>query len=69
MVPAQSLKEPYDLLRRTEPVTDEYDVLWTGPWVVDRGRRWWPTTFVLYRGVVYGTIFPSNPGVASSSAP
>ena len=50
------LKEFYVLLRRTEPVAGEYDVSWTGPWVIERGRRWWPTSFALYRGVVYGAI-------------
>lgn len=56
MASTSCLKEFYDLLRRTEPVAGEYDVTWTGPWVVERGRRWWPTSFTLYRGVVYGAI-------------
>ncbi len=60
MVDPAPLTAFYELLRRTEPVHGEYDVAWHGPWVVERGRKWWPTTFTLYRGVLYGTICTDN---------
>ncbi len=47
------LRRLYALLRRTEPIAGEYDVVWGGPMFV-RGRRgWFPTRFQLYGGHLY----------------
>jgi len=46
----------YSLLKRTEPVSGEYDVVWHGPYYVPRSRQWHPSHFMLYGGKLFCTL-------------
>jgi hypothetical protein len=46
----------YELLKKTEPTADEYDVVWDGPFWVDEKGLWHPTSFSVRRGVLHGQI-------------
>ena len=46
----------YSLLKKTEPIEDEYDVIWYGPYYVPRPRQWNPSHFMLYGGKLFCTL-------------
>lgn len=54
--PATRFAEVFGLLRGLQPLVDEYDVVWSGPWFVDRGR-WHASRFQLVLGKLYGTLY------------
>jgi hypothetical protein len=43
-------------LKKTDPVPDEYDVVWHGPYHVPRSRQWNPSHFMLYGGKLFCTL-------------
>lgn len=53
----KSLKIPlggiFSLLQELQPVPEEYDVFWHGPYFVPRSGQWFPSTFMLYRGTLF----------------
>lgn len=54
---ATRLARTYRLLKRTQPIVDEYDVVWAGPYYIPRRRLWCPSRFMLYRGTLYASLF------------
>ncbi len=51
-----NLTKLYSLLKKTDPVPDEYDVVWHGPYHVPRSRQWNPSHFMLYGGKLFCTL-------------
>lgn len=54
---AARLAAVYRLLKGTQPIADEYDVVWSGPYYIPRRRLWCPSRFMLYRGGLYASLF------------
>ncbi|MBI4730377.1 MAG: hypothetical protein HY775_12910 [Acidobacteria bacterium] len=54
---AEQLERLFALLTRTQPVVEEYDVVWHGPYYIPRRGRWCPSCFTLYRGTLYVGLF------------
>jgi len=52
----KSFTEFFDLLQETEPIPEEYDVEWWGPYFIQRSRSWLPTHFMLYGATLYGSM-------------
>jgi hypothetical protein len=50
------LFEFFKLLQKTEPIAEAYDVEWRGPYFIPRSGSWFPTHFMLYRGILYGSM-------------
>lgn len=50
----------YKLLRRIEPTDDRLDVIWNGPFWVEKEDVWRPTSLLLYRGVLRAHILLSH---------
>jgi hypothetical protein len=48
--------EVFDALHRLEPEKGESDIVWCGPWFVDRGR-WHASRFQLVLGKLYATLY------------
>src|SRR5262245_29582276 len=46
----------YALLRGLEPSEKRLDVIWNGPFWVEKKGVWHPTSFLLYRGLLRGQI-------------
>lgn len=61
-VPARSVptKEEllgfYGLLKGLEPTDDHLDLVWQGPLWIAREGVWHPTSFLLYKGILHGSI-------------
>ncbi len=51
-----NLTRLYSLLKKTEPLPNEYDVVWYGPYYVPRPRQWHPSHFLLYGGKLFCTL-------------
>lgn len=47
----------FALLQRLQPVPEEYDVLWRGPFFIPRSGQWHPSTFMLYRGTLFVSLY------------
>ena len=50
------LNRLFSLLKKTEPVPEEYDVVWYGPFYVPRPRQWHPSHFLLYGGRLFCSL-------------
>ena len=46
----------FTLLKKTQPVSDNTDVAWAGPFFIPRSGLWCPTYFVLYPGSLYSQV-------------
>lgn len=58
----------YQLLRQLEPTEDRMDVIWRGPFWVDRTGAWRPMSVVLRRGTLRGQIlFPGGPALMEAN--
>ena len=58
MTPLSSrLRRVFALLQMTQPVPDEHDVAWSGPYYIPRSGLWCPSRFVLYRGSLHAQLF------------
>ncbi len=53
---ARLLKDIFEVLRTLEPVADKYDVIWQGPYYIERAGVWRESSFMLYQGVLYTTV-------------
>jgi hypothetical protein len=42
------LRRVVRLLKRFEPLRDDSDTLWLGPYFIPRAGHWWPTSFLRY---------------------
>jgi len=51
-----ALKTLVELLAQTEPVTDNTDVAWNGPYYLAGRRRWASTYFSLYQKTLYASM-------------
>ena len=51
------LSRVFSLLQKTQPLPDEHDVVWWGPYFIPRAGKWCPTHFTLYDGTLYCRIF------------
>ncbi|MBN2569772.1 MAG: hypothetical protein JXB42_10130 [Deltaproteobacteria bacterium] len=54
---AQLLKKAFVLLKKTQPVSDEFDTVWAGPYFISRPKKWHPTRFLLYKDHLYCNEF------------
>lgn len=55
--PQTLLRRIFALLQRLQPVPEEYDVLWRGPYFIPRSGQWHPSTFMLYRGTLFVSLY------------
>jgi hypothetical protein len=51
------VRRVYKLLKKTQPMLNEYDVVWWGPYFIPRSRQWYPSHFTLYDGTLYVRLF------------
>jgi hypothetical protein len=54
---SNQLQRVFTLLQMTQPVPDEHDVEWSGPYYIPRPGLWCPSRFALYRGSLYARLF------------
>ncbi|MGH7576982.1 MAG: hypothetical protein ACREM1_17870 [Longimicrobiales bacterium] len=54
---AGRLRRILELLEKTQPLADEHDVVWPGPYYIPSPREWCPSRFMLYCGVLYISLF------------
>src|SRR5882762_3748492 len=45
------------LLQQLQPVVGEYDIVWHGPYYIPRCGDWHPSTFMLYRGRLFASLY------------
>ena len=53
---ARTLKGIFEVLCALEPVASKYDVIWQGPYYLERAGVWQESSFMLYQGVLYTTV-------------
>ncbi|MBI4545758.1 MAG: hypothetical protein HY703_11225 [Gemmatimonadetes bacterium] len=53
---SSALRRTFELLKQTEPLPDEHDVVWQGPYYIPRPGKWYPSHFVLYSGTLYASL-------------
>lgn len=51
------LQSVYDLLKKVQPIENDIDVGWQGPFYIPRRGLWCPSRFTLYRGTLYCQLF------------
>jgi hypothetical protein len=51
-----NLTQFFELLCQTEPVTDNTDVAWVGPYYIPTTRRWGETYFSIYQHRLYASL-------------
>ncbi|MCB4756883.1 MAG: hypothetical protein LHV69_07630 [Elusimicrobia bacterium] len=56
----------YALLKKTQPIQNEIDVAWWGPYFIPRSGQWCPSHFTIYDGTLYCRLFisPGSYGVS-----
>ncbi len=50
------LRRVFSLLKKTQPIAGEIDVVWWGPYFIPRAGPWHPSHFTLYDGTLYARI-------------
>ena len=55
-IAARQLAEIFKNLCELEPKNDKYDVIWDGPYYIERPGVWRESSFMLYQGVLYFTV-------------
>ncbi|OHB77794.1 MAG: hypothetical protein A2Z34_12135 [Planctomycetes bacterium RBG_16_59_8] len=51
------LRRILKLLEKAEPLPDQTDVCWSGPFFISRRGKWHPSHFALYNGTLYCRLF------------
>ncbi len=51
------LNKIFKQLQQVEPLPNEYDVVWEGPYFIPQKKKWSPSQFLYYNGILYCSLF------------